>query len=228
MPDERNVGDEPGVAAPDAAGTEDDEAAGLEAETSPGSGTGGSEGTPGGRTLAKKLDRLFRTARPPGRQGHREYTYRAAVEAIDRLSGPDGPSISPTYLWELRTGRRDNPTLRHLAALAVLFGVPAGFFFDDAASHRLDAELDVLLALRDPALRNLIRRAAGLSPPGLAALAGMAEHARRLEGLPPSDAPPPSGSAVQGGAVRPAARRPLRPAAGRTVGERGEVGGERS
>lgn len=224
----RTGGNETADVAPDAAGTADESVAGAEAETSPGSETGSSEGAPGRRTLAEKLDRLFRTTPVPGRQGQREYTYRAAVEAIDRLSVRDGPSISPTYLWELRTGRRDNPTLRHLAALAVLFGVPADFFFDDTTAHRPDAELDLLLALRDPALRDLIRRAAGLSTPGLAALAGMAEHARRLEGLPPSDAVPDPGGAARGASAGPATRRRDRRATGPAAGERGEVGGERS
>jgi transcriptional regulator with XRE-family HTH domain len=144
--------------------------------------------------LAAKLDRLFRTVPSPGKSPRREYTYREAVEAIRRLTGPDGPTISPTYLWELRTGRRDNPTLRHVAALSALFGVPPGYFFHDVLSHQIDQELDLLLALRDPGVRDLARRAAGLSQPALAALAGMADHARRLEGLPPAHPAARSGS----------------------------------
>ena len=31
--------------------------------------------------------------------------------------------ISSTYVWQLRTGRRDNPTQKHLSALGAFFGV---------------------------------------------------------------------------------------------------------
>ena len=168
--------------------------------------------TPAG-ALAAKLDHLFRAVAAPDRAGRREYTYREAAEAIRRLTGAAAPPVSPTYLWELRTGRRDNPTARHLAGLAVLFGVPPGYFFDDAGSPELAGESELLLALRDPGVRDLACQAAGLSAAALAALAGMADHARRLEGLlpVPSDAPdgrtgpgaaPPSSPASAAGRVR--------------------------
>src|SRR5262245_22448670 len=162
------------------------------AERTPPRPQGGPAPAPGG-TLAEKLDRLFRAVaapeRAPGGAGRREYTYREAAEAIRRATGVAEPPVSPTYLWELRTGRRDNPTLRHLAGLAALFGVPPGYFFDDALSRGPDDELELLVALREPGVRDLARRAAGLSPAALAALAGMVDHARRLEGLPPAPAP---------------------------------------
>jgi hypothetical protein len=160
---------------------------------------GQSPGAGGAGGLAEKLDRLFRAVAAPEGAGRREYTYREAAEAIRRATGAAEPPVSPTYLWELRTGRRDNPTLRHLAGLAALFGVPPGYFFDDDLSRGLDDELELLVALRDPGVRELARRAAGLSPAALAALAGMVDYARRLEGLPPVP------SDVLGGRTRPGA-----------------------
>jgi transcriptional regulator with XRE-family HTH domain len=158
----------------------------------------------GGGGLAEKLDHLFRAVAAPDRTERREYTYREAAEAIRRVTGAAESPVSPTYLWELRTGRRDNPTLRHLAGLAALFGVPPGYFFDDALSRQLAEEMDLLLALREPGVRDLARRAAGLSHAALDALAGMADHARRLEGLPPVPPRAPAaggagGAAVEGG-----------------------------
>lgn len=135
-------------------------------------------------TLAEKLDRLFGTVHPPGRG---EYTYEEVAAAIrDR-----GVMISHTYVWQLRKGTRDNPTKRHLEALAEFFGVNAAYFLDDEAARRIDEQLELLAALRDNAVRTMALRAAGLSGPSLEAIHGMIEHARRIEGLP--DDPPPAG-----------------------------------
>ena len=67
-------------------------------------------------TLAKKIDRLFKTVHP----GRGEYTHEQVADAI-RQAG--GPTISATYVWQLRKGIRDNPTKRHLEALSGFFGV---------------------------------------------------------------------------------------------------------
>jgi len=129
-------------------------------------------------TLAEKLDRLFRTVHPAGRG---EYSSEH-VAAVLREQG--GPTISATYLWQLRNGVRDNPTKRHLEALAGFFGVDPGYFFDAEASARITAELELLAAMRDQDVRSVALRAADLSPQSLAAVRCMIEHTRRLEGLP--------------------------------------------
>jgi hypothetical protein len=41
--------------------------------------------------------------------------------------------MSWTYLWLPRTGQRDNPTMKHLIAIARFFGVPPTHFFPDNA-----------------------------------------------------------------------------------------------
>src|SRR5919197_447545 len=129
------------------------------------------------RTLAEKLDRLFRAVHPPGGG---EYTYREVAAALARTGRP---TISASYVWHLRTGLRDNPTKRHLEALAEFFGVPPAYFFDDEASARIGAELELALALRDPVLRRMAVRASGLSHESLVALAEMVERVRQLEGV---------------------------------------------
>jgi hypothetical protein len=61
------------------------------------------DGRPARRTLAQKLDHLFATVHPP--KG--EYTHEEVATGIrDR----GGPTISATYVWQLRKGLRDNPT----------------------------------------------------------------------------------------------------------------------
>lgn len=131
--------------------------------------------------LAAKVDHLFRTVHP---QTGREYSFEEVAEAL-RARG--GPTISATYLWQLRKGLRDNPTKRHLEALAEFFGVPAAYFFDDGESERIDAELTLLTALRDTPVRQIALRANGLSPKSLEAIAEMVERVRELEGLPQPD-----------------------------------------
>lgn len=71
-------------------------------------------------TLADRIDRLFQVVRRPnGEQHSHEEVARACRETT-------GETFSAAYLWQLRTGRRDNPTKRHLEALAGFFQVPHG------------------------------------------------------------------------------------------------------
>lgn len=129
-----------------------------------------------GRTLAEKIDRLFATVRPEAG----EYTHEQVAAAI-RDAG--GPTISATYLWQLRKGVRDNPTKRHLEALSEFFGVPPAYFFDDELAARVDEELELLGSLRDAGVQQLALRAHGLSAASLRAIVEMVEQARRIEGL---------------------------------------------
>ena len=130
------------------------------------------------RSLAQKLDHLFRTIH---KREMAEYSYEEVASAI-RLRG--GPTISATYVWQLRKGLRDNPTKKHLEALADFFGVSPSYFFDDDAVERIDAELDLLAALRDSPVRKIALRAFGLSPECLASIATIVEEARKVAGLP--------------------------------------------
>jgi transcriptional regulator with XRE-family HTH domain len=129
-------------------------------------------------SLAAKVNHLFRTVRP---STGGEYTFEEVAETI-RAKG--GPTISATYLWQLRKGLRDNPTKRHLEALAGFFGVPPAYFFDDAEAERIDAELALLTALRDAPVRQIALRANGLSAKSLETIAEMVDRVRELEGLP--------------------------------------------
>ena len=128
-------------------------------------------------TLAEKLNHLFETVHPPSRP---EFSSEDVAESI-RARG--GPTISATYIWQLRKGIRDNPTKKHLEALADFFGVTPAYFFDEEAAERIEAELELLTALRDAPVRKVALRASGLSPQSLRAIAEMIERVRELEGL---------------------------------------------
>jgi transcriptional regulator with XRE-family HTH domain len=130
-----------------------------------------------GSALASKLDRLFRTVR---RRSGEEFSYEEVARSIRRQGGP---TISGTYVWQLRTGKRDNPTKGHLEALAAFFGVSPAYFFDDAAAERIESQLDLLAALRDSGVSRIALRSLGLSPQTLEAIAQIIENARKAEGL---------------------------------------------
>ena len=132
---------------------------------------------PGG-LLADRLDHLFRTVHPKDRG---PYTHAEVAAAINAEAG-DGV-ISATYVWQLRTGRRDNPTRKHLSALAAFFGVSPMYFFDDAEVQRDAVPAELVTALKDDAVREMALRAAGLSDRSLKAIGDMIESARAVEGM---------------------------------------------
>jgi ESX-1-secreted protein regulator len=134
-------------------------------------------------SFSARLDHLFRTVHP---QGRGEYSYREVARAIEV---DHGTTISASYLNQLRTGVKDNPTKRHIEALAAFFGVPPSYFFDDGDAARIDKELDLLAALRDSGVRQIAMRAAGLPPEGLESVRQIIELARNVSGLPAGPAP---------------------------------------
>ena len=126
--------------------------------------------------LAWKINRLFETLHPEGR----EYKLSEVVEGI-RSQG--GPQLSPAYLWQLRHGVRTNPTKEHLEAIAHFFGVSPAYFYDDPAARDLIDRLALADALQNGQVARLALRANGLSEETLAAVARIIEQARQIEGL---------------------------------------------
>ncbi|MDQ3703137.1 MAG: XRE family transcriptional regulator, partial [Chloroflexota bacterium] len=122
------------------------------------------------RSLAEKLDALFLA---------RGDTSLEDVARAIRQTG--GPTISASYLWLLRTGQKDNPTLRHVEALARHFGVAPGHFFADGLTDAVTADAEALVALRSPEVRRLAVRAAGLSERARRALAELADALAEVE-----------------------------------------------
>lgn len=111
---------------------------------------------PDDRSLAYKLNCLF--ARVTGRDG-REYSNEHVASAIRDASDV---TISQSYIWQLRKSKKDNPTLKHLQALADFFGVPAAYFFDDEVTDRVSAQLAALEAERQRRAVNADREEARL------------------------------------------------------------------
>ncbi|MFW6034028.1 MAG: helix-turn-helix domain-containing protein [bacterium] len=136
------------------------------------------------KTLADKLDYLFRTVHPRGRG---EYSYREVAQAINDAGTT---TISASYLWQLRRGEKDNPTIKHIEALARFFGVPPSYFLDDDATEEITAQLELLVAMRDSDVREIALRVSDLSEAALKMIKGVVESTRQLEGLSNGDDTP--------------------------------------
>ena len=128
--------------------------------------------------LADRLEYLFRTVHPKDRG---PYTPAEVAGAVNQAAGER--VISSTYVWQLRTGRRDNPTQRHLSALAAFFGVSPMYFFDETEAHRGAVPPELVAALKDDDVRDMALRATGLSERSLRAIRDMIESAQAVEGL---------------------------------------------
>ena len=132
--------------------------------------------------LADRLDYLFRMVHPKDRG---PYTPAEVTGAVNQAAGER--VISSTYVWQLRTGRRDNPTQKHLSALAAFFGVSPMYFFEQAEADRGAVPPELVAALKDNDVRDMALRAAGLSERSLRAIRDMIESARAVEGLAAED-----------------------------------------
>lgn len=132
-------------------------------------------------SLAGKLDLLFRTKHAGGEA---EVKYRDVALA---LAERGGPTVTETYLYMLRTGRRTNPRVELLSALAGYFEVPLSYFFEDDATGPVSSQLRLLAAMRDAGVDQVALRAADLSPAGRDQLAQLIEQLRKSEGIGTSD-----------------------------------------
>lgn len=126
-------------------------------------------------TFASRLAHLQATIHPRERG---PFTYE---EIADGIAAVGGPRISEQYISQLLRGRRDNPTIQLVEALAKFFGVPAGYFFDDAQAVLVDEEIRLLRVLRDEQVKNLALRAFALSDAGRRSVAAIIEELSNYE-----------------------------------------------
>lgn len=131
------------------------------------------------QTLAAKLEHLFATIHPPARG---EFSLQ---EVCDGIREQGGPGMTTNYLWQLRTGLRDNPSKAHLEALGRFFGIDPKYFLDSDIADQIDRELELIVAMRDTGIRNLALRASRLTPEGLKVALSIVEQVGQLEARPP-------------------------------------------
>ena len=131
------------------------------------------------RSLADKINLLFAAVLRPD---NKPYSNEEVARAL-----PD--QISGSYLWLLRSGKRDNPTMRHLEALAQFFDVSPAYFFDEASSSKIADELTLLRDLADSGVTKVAARLGGLSSGSLTDILNIVERIRASEGLDTAGVP---------------------------------------
>ncbi|GAA2030936.1 hypothetical protein GCM10009839_33490 [Catenulispora yoronensis] len=127
--------------------------------------------------VAQRLDLLFRIA---SEKAGRKIGAGTVADGINATAGEK--VIEQSYIWQVRTGRKDNPSYKVLAQLAEYFGVHPAFFFPDDA--RLTVAPEIQVALTDERVRNLALLSVGLSDSSIEAITMIAKNSRQLEGLP--------------------------------------------
>ena len=125
--------------------------------------------------LAQRLNALFARIPQPG--SAQLYTNERAAQQITAA----GVRVTGTHLSLMRSGKRDNPSARLLAAIADLFDVPITYFFDDDQARSIERELVLLAGLRDADVRSILTRAADLSESSRASLGSVLNRIMEME-----------------------------------------------
>ncbi|MFT9662955.1 helix-turn-helix domain-containing protein [Mycobacteroides abscessus subsp. abscessus] len=127
--------------------------------------------------FSERLAHLMETVHPAGRGPYTLAEVVAGIAAHD-------VKISVPYLSHLRNGTRTNPKPEIVTALAAFFKVSPAYFYDDAYAKKIDADLDLIVQLRDSKVREIAERSYGLSEGARQVIADMVNHLRSVEGLP--------------------------------------------
>ena len=125
-------------------------------------------------SFADRLNRLFDTLKPPGRDF---YTSGELVSSLNAM----GVRISAPYVSQLRSGARTHPSATTIEAIAKFFRVHPGYFTDAAYYAAVEKELSMMSAMRDPGVRRVVTRAIGLSPSAIDEIVKTADLLRSHE-----------------------------------------------
>ena len=116
----------------------------------------GNGGGPRLETLADKISWLMQHAKPGGHGplSAQDVSYLMLEVAEEKYS--------PNAVWRLATGEQANPGYRVIRALAKVFGVEPGFFFDDYDEEKLGLvkeQVELLALVRDTKITSVQFRA---------------------------------------------------------------------
>lgn len=120
-------------------------------------------------TFAVKLRRLYETVLDEDGNPH-------TLEQVANHAG-----VTRSYMSALRSGARTAPRTPVVAAIADFFNVPPSYFFSDAKSEAINAQMDLVLALANaadgPARLKAMRNLASVSPEDLPKVTKAIENA---------------------------------------------------
>jgi transcriptional regulator with XRE-family HTH domain len=148
------------------------------------------------RSLAEKTEWLFQNVRDPA-DGQLYSNARIAAKIEECMPGF---TVTATTIWNIRTGKSENPSWRLIEGLAKAFGVSPLYFSEDdeSSAKQTQEELALLAALRDSSVRQLALRAHGMTSASLETVLELVERVRQLEGLDMNRRNQISGDAQQG------------------------------
>ena len=107
-------------------------------------------------TLADKISWLMKHANPGGRGP------LSAQDVSYLMLEVAGEKYTANAVWRLKTGEQTNPAYRVIRALAKVFGVEPGFFFDDYDEQKLGLvkeQVELLALVRDAKITSVQFRA---------------------------------------------------------------------
>lgn len=116
----------------------------------------GSGGVPPLETLADKISWLMERANPGGRGP------LSAQDVSYLMLEVAGEKYTANAVWRLKSGEQTNPAYRVIRALAKVFGVEPGFFFDDYDEQKLGLvkeQVELLALVRDAKITSVQFRA---------------------------------------------------------------------
>ena len=122
--------------------------------------------------FAHRLDSLIRSSGKSAPQ--------IAAEIRARAEGDI--SLSDSYFWQLRTGKKD-PRLAVVRNIADYFDVPASYFLDEVVDDTDEAVTKQRASAGEKQVRNIAARARGLKLGTLQRITEIVEDARILDGL---------------------------------------------
>lgn len=130
-------------------------------------------------TFAARLSHLFETVKTPD---GKPWTLSAVARVLtDRFDLP----TTQSYVSQLRSGMRTNPTINYVSALATIFGVPPSYLVNSGADGLSEAEVDLITAMRAAGVVGIAMRAMDVPRASQKMVAQMLDSLREREGLPP-------------------------------------------
>lgn len=126
--------------------------------------------------LADKLNKLFAVRH---KASEAPLSNAAAAEGI---TAKTGVRVSAADLYGLRNRRTSNPPVAQLQAIAQFFGVTPSYLTNPGAHVHIEAQLDLLQAVRDAGVRYVSPCATGSTPAALDGVRAMIDHATRQSG----------------------------------------------
>ncbi len=118
------------------------------------------------------------------------------MEEVARRCQASGYEVAASYLADLRSGLKDNPSIKTLEGIAEAFGVHVSFFFTGPVHANPDqdaaqADWELNEAMKDEGVREIALRSSALDPAGRRILAAMLRELSEVKVTRHEPVPPP-------------------------------------